>query len=257
MIKNLNDISKSSLDLKYNNTKNNSLSFSDELNLVIQFTKNDLTSDNKYIVENRLIKNCIIKCPDGEIWNNLDYYNHEKINETDIDKTVFDFKFVDEWQDGYYEIYVGSSDRGITIDNSESTIGESILSKNDNYYRVKKIYGTNGINVSSDNEKITIEFNESIIEEQHNLDLNSVINCLNGSTQIYYTTVDSTITDIINGTAVAILLYKPNETTVKYSNQIILNMYDVGWYTFVIKKIFNKLFIGDPTKVITDYTISI
>lgn len=257
MIKNLNDISKSSIDLKYNNTKDNSLSFSDELNLVIQFTKNDLNSEKKYIVENRLIKNCIIKCPNGEIWNNLDYYNHEKENDTDIDKTVFDFKFVDDWQDGYYEIYVGSNDRGITIDNSESSLGESLLSKNDNYYRIKKIYGTNGITVLSDNEKIILEFNESIIEEQHNLDLNSVVDCLQGSTQVYYTTNDSQITNIINGTAVAVLLYKPNETTVKYSDNIILNKYDIGWYTFVIKKIFDKLFIGEPSKIITDYTISI
>lgn len=257
MIKNLNDISKSSLDIRYNNTENNQLSFSDELNIVIQFLSTDLTEDNQYIVEDRLIKNCIIKCPDGQIWNNLDYYNHEKENETDIDKTVFDFKFVDDWQEGYYEIHVGSSDNGITIDNSESSYGDSLLSKNDNYYRIKKIYGINGINIISDDQKLTIEMSENITETQHNLDSNPVIDCLNGTTQIYYSLSNSTITNIINGSSVAILIYKPNETTIKYNNILVLNMYDIGWYTFVIKKMFDSLFIGEPTKVITDYTITI
>lgn len=257
MIKNLNDIAKSALDIKYNNSKNNNLSFSNELNLVIGFTQEEINEDKQYIAQDRLIKNCIIKCPDGEIWNNLDYNNHETTGEGDNNRTVFDFSFVDNWLDGTYEIYAGNNDSGITIDNSESVLGESVLSKNENYYRIKKIYGIGGISVSSDNDKIILEIAETISENYYNLDTTPNINCLNGSTQIFYTTNNSTIEDISNGTSVAILLYKPNETTVKYSNIIVLNEYDIGWYTFVIKKMFNKLFIGEPTKIITDYIISI
>jgi hypothetical protein len=40
------------------------------------------------------------------------------------------------------------------------------------------------------------------------------------------------------------MLYKPNATILKYKNNIILNRYDVGWFAFGIKKVFDSLFIG-------------
>lgn len=302
MYKNLNDYTSTTLDVKFNNT--NQLSdVGKQVNSVITFTKNDVqldvVSNQKQLVIPRIIKHCLIKCPDGQIWNTLDYKFHYKQSDQDTDTTTFDFSYIndDEWQDGQYFIYVGASDVKNTFSNSPQPHGVSLLRNVSQHYYLKKLVAGNGTKLYQDKDTIIIETSQNNYTSQPmQFGSEVIIDLKNGNLQLAYTIEDSVIVDLVNSTYdylfeeqtssssqlqqnsdssqssqnsyttqddqiqhqvsnVSIILYKPNQTTLKYKNLQILQRYDIGWFAFTIRKIFGRLFISQPTRIITDFEV--
>lgn len=290
MYKNLNDYTSTTLDVRFNNT-NQSYNVGKQVNASIPFTKHDiqldvLTNEKQLIVYDRIIKHCIIKCPSGQVWNALDYKHHYKQFDQDKDYTIFNFSYIDQWEDGYYYIFVGASDVKNTFSNTPSQHGVQLLRTNvSQHYYFKKLIAGNGIKLLSDNDNVIIQASQHNYTTQAiQLNNHSVIDLKNGNLQLCYTLEDSNIVDLINSTYnfvfgsdssnssqssssyvddnlqkqvtnVTILVFKPNETTLKYNNLQILQRYDIGWFAFTIRKLFGKLFISQPTRMITDFKI--
>lgn len=252
MITNLNDISATNLVRRYNNTNNINIYFSDEIGQTRTFTKDSVV--NGILTVNDInIKNCVIVTPTSQVWNALDYYHVG-------DDTKFNFSFLSnqDWESGIYTIYIGNSEQGSflqtpSISNSSQ---HQIVQKNNNIYNFKKISSDNTINIQQSENEDCLIFSVAQNVSTTPTELPTKIDCIEYSTQMHYVLVDAQIEDIINGNIVTLLLYKPNQTLLTYHNQVILNPYDIGWFTFVIKKISNKLFISQPTKIITDFTIN-
>lgn len=293
MYKNLNDYTATTLDVRFNNT----LQLTDvgrQVNAAVKFTKYDiqLLSDNKklLIVQDRIIKHCIIRCPDGQIWNALDYKHHHKQYDGDKDRTTFDFSYIDdnEWLDGDYYIYVGASDVKNTFSNSPKQHGIGLLRSESEHFFVKKLIAGNGIKLLCDKDSVLIS------SSQHNytnqpllLTENSIIDIKNGNIQLCYSLNDACIIDVIDTSYqnqittidnssnssdssstyttgnelqeqvynVTILFYKPLQSTLKYKELQLLQRYDIGWFAFTIRKMFGALFISQPTRIITDFMI--
>lgn len=279
MYRNLNQFSKSNIDLKYNNSSQ--LDYvSKQLNTSITFSYSDLNLKKELIVYNRQLKNCVVKCPDGEIWTSLDYTIYAK-TEQQQQRTVFDFSYVndDQWnKDELYYIYPGTPDKGVSLYNSTADAGVQLLHIKGQDYILKKLHPGNGISISFNDTQIKISTGQNnIFSLPKSLDQDGVIDLYYGDLQFYYTYNDSQIVDLkdsffsvtdesssstssgssfgLQVQSITIMLYKPNATILKYKNNIILNRYDVGWFAFGIKKVFDSLFIGQPSRIITDYKI--
>ena len=301
MYQNLNQFTSTNLNIKYNNTHDIS-NVNRQLNTSVTFTKNDLTVEAltnqvKLYVYNRIIKNCIILCPDGQIWTGLDYQIHESQGQFDDNYTVFNFSYVksDQWLDGNYYIYVGSMDNGVTLANSNFDTGIKILKTFGQHYFIKKLIAGNRIKIKSNDDAIVIEQSDNnFIQQPYDIQTtNGIIDLIHGNMQIIYTYSNDFIVDLIDTYLqndisnisnlssnsymsensnksyewsvgnignyqvlnVSLMIYKPNETTLKYNDLTILQKYDVGWFACSIKKMFGKLFISEPTRIITDFQV--
>lgn len=291
MYKNLNDYASTTLDVKFNNSRQLS-DIGKQLSAAISFTKNDIlldviTEKKQLIIQNRIIKHCMIKCPDGEVWTSLDYKHHYKQYDQDKDRTIFDFSYIqdDQWLDGQYYIFVGTSDVKNTFSNTPTQHGVELLRSVSQHYYVKKLVAGAGTKLLQNDDFVIIE------SSQHNyttqpiqLNSNTIIDLKNGNLQLCYTVEDSVIKDVVNnlyynidvqessdnsnGSSsysstdiqhqvlnVSLILYKPLQTTLKYNNLQILQRYDTGWFAFTIRKMFGKLFISQPTRMITDFEV--
>lgn len=288
MYKNLNQLSSTNLNIEYNNTKDISI-VQRQLNTAVAFKKSDLVTDAltnqvKLYVYDRIIKNCIIVCPDGQTWTGLDYQIHQSQGQFDRTYTVFNFSYIPstEWdQNAYYYIYAGSMDNGVTLSNANFDQGINILHNVGTHYFLKKLIAGNDIQIKDNNDSIIISKSDSnYVGSVYNIaDNHGIIDILNGNMQIVYTYQDDQIVDVIDSymsnsessdisdsswnyginmnsiLTVSLLIYKPNQTTLKYNTLTVLQRYDIGWFSCVIKKIFGKLFISQPTRIITDFEI--
>lgn len=285
MYKNLNDLTLTNLNMNYNNV-NQLAQINSQLNTPISFTKYDiqldyLTKQKTFSVENRIIKNCVIKCPNGQIWTGLDYKIHQKQNQYDCDKTIFYFTYIsdEQWLQGNYFIYPGTCDKGVRLYNSNSRIGVQLLNIDGQDYSIKKLVSGNGISFRSNKKQLMIQLGQNSCNKTlNNLNENGIIDTYNGNVQFFYTMSDCSIIDLIDSFIdqnassssdssyssfssnqnnqflyVSIFVYKPNQSLVKYKNNIILNKYDIGWFSIGIKKLFGQLFISQPSRIITDY----
>lgn len=293
MYKNLNDLTSTTLNVSFNNS-NQLTDIGKQTNAVISFTKNDiqldvLTGKKQLVVQNRIIKHCLIKCPNGQIWNALDYKFHYKQFDQDKDSTTFDFSYIQDsqWEEGDYYIYVGASDVKNTFSNSPKDHGVQLLRSVSQHFYIKKLIAGNGVKLLHDKDSVIIQ------AAQHNyttqpiqFDYNTVIDLKNGNIQLCYTIADDVIVDLINSSYdylqadisssnssqssssyvsgndiqkqvqnVTLIVYKPLQTTLKYKHLDILQRYDVGWFAFTIRKMFDSLFISQPTRIITDFEV--
>lgn len=275
MFKNLNQLTLTHVNLNYNNSNNSSRNLK-YLNIAIDFNFSDLQiGQNGYYLQIKdfLIRNCIIRCPDGTIWNNLQFSAIEKKSEIedDYDKTIFYFYYLTEsdWdKENSYYIYPASeeSQKIVRLYNSNSTNGFNILQINGQDYIFKKIVAGSGISLYCNQQQLVISLGQTVLNTQErNLNdlIDGIIDLKDGSYQIFYVYDDFKINDITttiigqnnSPISIVILLYKPNQTVLKYKDQLILNKYDKGWFSFIIKKISDHLFITQPTRIITDYEI--
>lgn len=291
MYKNLNDYTATTLDVRFNNSKQLS-DVGRQVNSTITFTKNDIQIDvingkKKLVVYDRIIKHCIIKCPDGQVWNTLDYKHHFSTGGQDRDYTVFDFSYVEDsqWSNDQYYICTGASDVRNTFSNAPKQNGVQLLRSESQHFYVKKLIAGNGIKLFRDDNSVIIQSSQHNYTSQPiQITSNTILDLKYGNLQICYMLQDGVIVDLKNTnydhlvydssnssqssssyvssnqvqaqvTNVTIILYKPTQTTLKYKNLQVLQRYDVGWFAFTIRKMFGKLFISEPTRMITDFTI--
>ena len=354
MYRNLNQLINSDLQFRYNNGSLDD-GFEKYYSVPIVFSYNDLlfnpnTKQIIYIAQDRLIRNCVIKCPNGQILDNLQYVIHQgestssystsslssgssyssdssyssvpdgfyplyKVKDvnytyldsdeyhfkTDINYTIFYFSYIDDdWWDkiGEYTIYIGHNDKSVSLFNSFSNVGVSLVHIFGSNYKFKKLIAGNGVTLFENQDQVLIQSGQTTCYFlPQSFDQTGDVDLRYGNFQIFYTQADSSIVDVINTLnfyssnssdssssianeistlnlqdsestsdtqsisfysnvmCVSILLYKPKPTTFSYKGQIILNRYDVGWFTFTVKKIFGKLFIGQPSRIITDYVL--
>ena len=296
MFKNLNDLSATNINMNYNNSLQLS-TINSQLNTAVTFVKQDIQYDyvnqKKYlIIEGRILKNCVIKCPNGQILTGLDYKIHYRQNENDLDKTIFNFSYIEQnqWQEGTYFIYSGMPDKGVGLHNAQSQSGIKLLNIDGEDYSIKKLIAGNGIIFRFNKQQLMIQLGQSTYYSQpKNLnDPNNfgIIDRYNGDFQVFYALQNAEIKElkdtfieenqilddnnssyldysissysVNNGSNILyvnILFYKPYQTLLTYRNNVVLNKYDIGWFSFHIKKIFGSLFIGQPTRIITDYKL--
>lgn len=269
MYKNLNDLTVTNLNVSYNNTKDLT-DIKRQLSANIPFTKEDV-NNGVLRVYDRMIKHCVVITPSGQVWNDLDYFFHVGTHETsDRSYTEFNFTHIidsendSEWEDGEYVIAINSNQDGITLSNSIHNNGVQLLRQSATNCYLKKLVAGDGIQFNvSDNYIVVSSYQHNYSEQIFNFSQqNNQIDIANGNIQLAVTKNNDELVDIVNTNipnanllSVTIVIYKPNETTFKYRQQVILQKYDIGWFAFSVKKIFNHLFISQPTRIITDYNI--
>ena len=280
MYKNLNDLTNTNISVSYNNTKSLG-DINRQLGVNISFVFQDLDKNKCLVVQGRVIKNCVIQCPNGQMWTSLNYIIHNSQYEGDKTYTQFDFSYVleDQWDKvNPYVIYVGSADNSAGLFNTPEILNQQqekipsneLLVFENGSYGVKRLIAGDGIQIVNTENKnaliISTASHNYLLEEVIQLSKGSVqIDVVNGNIQIVKSQYNTIITNIkysLNDTVdepnilnATLMLYKPNDTVLKYKENILLMQYDRGWFSFSVKKCNGYLFFSEPTRVITDYII--